>query len=350
MSMRATYTLALGLAAMLVVACQGDDSEPDRAAASTTVAAAPGAASTASPLTPTTPAPTPPTTAGPVATAAPPTEGLIAELDVPGGPDWLAADDQGVWVKLDNGSVALIDPATNSVVDTVEVGGDPCQGIGAGDGSIWACSGSDVARIDPAYRALLSVLPVGKAFSQGELAVVDGQVWVLKGDGSTLEGILTETQAVWSRFALPVRGTDLDAGEAGLWVVSNVDDAVVHVDLVTGRVLETIPVTAPVDVAVDSEVWVGAAGETVRIDLATGTVGLRVPVATGDAGAIALTPGEVWVRGADPMLTRLDRATGEVVDSYSAAVTSGGDVVYAFGSIWTSAYDDAKVFRFAAPA
>jgi hypothetical protein len=132
--------------------------------------------------------------------------------------------------------------------------------------------------------------------------------------------------------------------------VSNVDDAVVHVDLETGRASEPIAVTGPVDVAVDSEVWVGAAAETIRIEPATGTVGLRVPVGTGDVGALALTPAEVWVRGADPMLTRLDRATGETVDSYNAAVTSGGDVVYAFGSIWTSAYDDAKLFRFAAPA
>jgi hypothetical protein len=31
-------------------------------------------------------------------------------------------------------------------------------------------------------------------------------------------------------------------------------------------------------------------------------------------------------------------------------VTNGGDSVYAFGSIWVSAYDDAKIFRFAAPA
>ena len=30
-------------------------------------------------------------------------------------------------------------------------------------------------------------------------------------------------------------------------------------------------------------------------------------------------------------------------------MTNGGDSVYAFGSIWTSAYDDAKIFRFAAP-
>jgi hypothetical protein len=350
MSMRATHALALGLAGVLVAACQGDESQPSQTAVSTSVVSTSGAVSTTanSPSVATVSAS--PTTVEPPATAAPPTEGLIAELDVLGGPDGLTADDQGVWVKLDNGSVVRIDPDVNAVGETVQVGGELCQGIGAGDGSIWACSGTDVARIDPAYRTLLSVLPVGKAFGQRELAVADGQLWILTGDGSQLEGFLTDTQQPWSRFALPVRGTDLAAGEAGLWVISNVDDAIVHVDLVTGRVLETIAVAAPVDVAVDSEVWVAAAAETVRIDVATSTIGLRVAVGTGDEGAVALTPGEVWLRGADPMLTRVDRGSGQVVDSYRADVTSGGDVVYAFGSIWTSAYDDAKVFRFAAPA
>jgi hypothetical protein len=349
MSMRAIFALALGPACMLVASCQGDDSE-SRGSGSPPTVTEPGEPATASPASPASSTPVATTTPVPATTVVFPNEGLIAEIEVLGGPDGLTADEHGVWAKLDNGSVARIDPTNNGVADPVQVGGELCQGIGAGDGSIWACSGPDVARIDPAYGALLSVLPLGKAFGQRELPVADGQLWILKGDGSTLEGVLTDTQEVWSRFDLPVRGTDLSVGAAGLWVVSTVDNAVVHVDLVTGKVSGTIAVTAPIDVAVDSEVWVGAAAETIRIDPATATVGLRVPVGTGNVGALALTPGEVWVRGADPMLTRLDRATGAVVDSYTAAVTSGGDVVYAFGSIWTSAYDDATVFRFAAPA
>ena len=139
-----------------------------------------------------------------VATTEPlPTEGLIAEIEVLGGPDWLEADEHGVWAKLDNGSVVLIAPATNAIVDTVDVdvGGELCQGLGAGDGSIWACSGTEVARIDASHPEVLSVLPVNKAYNQGELGVAEGQLWMLKGDGSTLMGYLTDTQDEWSRFA-----------------------------------------------------------------------------------------------------------------------------------------------------
>jgi hypothetical protein len=287
-----------------------------------------------------------------VATTQPlPTEGLIAEIEVLGGPDWLAADENGVWAKDDNGSVVLIDPATNVIVDTVDVdvGGELCQGLGAGDGSIWACSGPDVARIDASHPEVLSVIPVGKTYTQGNLGVAEGQVWMLIGDGSTLHGYLTDTQDLWSRFALPVRGTDLAVGEAGLWVISTIDDAAIHVDMDTGRVLDRIDVQAPVDIVVDSGVWIGTPTESVRVDVASGTIDLRVPVGTGDDGSITTTPGEVWVQSIEPLMTRLDRVTGAVIGTYTGEVTNGGDSVYAFGSIWVSAYDDAKIFRFAAP-
>jgi len=287
-----------------------------------------------------------------VATTAPlPTEGLIAAIEVLGGPDWLEADEHGVWAKLDNGSLVLIAPATNAIADTVDVdvGGELCQGLGAGDGSIWACSGTGVARIDASHPEVLSVLPVNKAYNQGEIDVAEGQLWVLQGDGSTLMGYLTDTQDEWSRFALPVRGTDLGVGQAGLWVLSSVDGAVIHVDMDTGRASDTIALTGPLDVAVDHEVWVATSNETVRID-AAGAIDLRVPVGIGASGSIALTPGEVWIRNLDPLLTRINRTTGDVIDTYTADVTSGGDSVYAFGSVWTSAADDATIFRFAAPA
>ena len=95
-------------------------------------------------------------------------------------------------------------------------------------------------------------------------AEVHGRVCcaVLQGDGSTLNGYLTDTQDEWSRFALPVRGTDLGVGEAGLWVLSSVDGAVVHVDMGSGRASDPIALTGPLDVAVDHEVWVATSSTT----------------------------------------------------------------------------------------
>lgn len=332
----------LACVGVLASGCSGgdDDSVASDTAAPTSVTTGPATGATVAPTSLVVPTSTQPL----------PTEGLIAEFEVLGSPDWLAADEHGLWVKLEPARVGLIDPNTYEIVQTVDVGGEPCNGIGAGDGSIWACSGHDVARVDASHPELLSVLPVGKTYTQGNLGVLEGQVWSLIGDGSTLHGYLTDTQDLWSRFALPVRGTDVGVGEAGLWVVSTVDNAVIHVDPDTGDVLDRIDVQAPVDIAVDSGVWIGTATEADRVDLATGTIDLRVPVGTGADGSIVTSPREVWVRNVNPLMTRIDRQTGVVIATYTGDVTAGGDSIYAFDSVWTSAYDDAKLFRFAAPS
>jgi hypothetical protein len=113
-------------------------------------------------------------------------------------------------------------------------------------------------------------------------------------------------------------------------------------------VLDNVAVTGATDVAVDHEVWVGTPSETVRIN-AAGAIDLRIPAGTGSVGSIVLTPSDVWIRSTDPVLTRADRQTGQIIATYTADVTSSGDSVYAFGSVWTSASDDATILRYAAP-
>lgn len=307
---------------------------------------------------PTTSAPAPATTS-PASTAAPTTsvaaEGVVTdEIDILPSVDWLEVDEHGVWTKLEPALVYLIDPDTNEVSSEVKVGGAQCQGLGVGDGSVWACAGLDVVRIDADTNEVVASFPVGKTFSQGELAVSAGRVWVLTGDGSSLVPIDTTTNALGTPITLPARGTDLGAGPSGVWIVSSVDNVVMHVDTATGTVLSTTETARPVDVAVDDEqVWVVGSAETVMIDPSTGAIDLRVPVGGGSEGGIALTDDTVWVRSTKSFLTRIDRASGAVIDDENTAVyaeiagrlTSSGDIVAGFGSIWTSAYNDRKLFR-----
>jgi hypothetical protein len=100
-----------------------------------------------------------------------------------------------------------------------------------------------------------------------------------------------------------------------------------------------------VAVAVTDAVWVGAVGETRRIDPDTGRTLASAQIGTGRDGAVAVTADGVWVRSADRFLARLDPVSGEPVAGISADVESIGDVVVAFGSVWTTAYDDAALFR-----
>jgi streptogramin lyase len=295
----------------------------------------------------------PASTVAPTTSIAP--EGIVTdEMEILPSVDWLAVDERGVWAKLEPGLVYLIDPDTNKVSAQVEVGGEQCQGLGVGDGSVWACVGRNVVRIDPDTEEVLATVPVGKAYSQGELPVSSGKTWVLIGDGSSLLPIDTATNVPGTPIALPARGTDLGAGPSGVWIVSSLDNAVIHVDPSTGTVLGSTDAARPMAVAVDDDqVWVAGVSETVRIDPSTGAIDLTVPFGSGADGGIALTDDTVWLRNTNTFLTRLDRSTGTLIDDENTTVyaeiagrlTSGGDIVVGFGSIWTSAYDDRKLFR-----
>lgn len=51
------------------------------------------------------------------------------------------------------------------------------------------------------------------------------------------------------------------------------------------------------------------------------------------------------VRTGERFLVRLDPDTAEPVAGVTADVESNGDVVVAFDSVWTTAFDDAALFR-----
>lgn len=288
-----------------------------------------------------------PTTVAPDGTVLVPAQNRTkTRLRIPGGPDWMAADEKFLYLKRDDGGVDRIDPGTDKVVASVEVEGDLCQGIGVGFGAAWVCQGADVARVDLDAMKVVATVKVGKAAEQGHLATGFDRVWVLVGDGSTLVSINPATNAVEAPIVLGARGTDLAVGQNGVWVVSGLDDAVLRVDPAARKVVSrTGGIDEPRTVAVSDAVWVGAFTSTARLDPATGRVIATVPVGTGREGGISATEDQVWVRSKDQFLRHVDPATNKVTEGLSADVTSSGDVLVAFGSVWTSAYDDATLFR-----
>lgn len=264
---------------------------------------------------------------------------------LPGGPDWLAVTDAGVWVKHDDGTVNRIAPDTGEIDLTVEVPGDLCQGLGAGLGAVWVCAGSDVVRLDPETGEAVATFAVGKAYSQGHLVAAFDRLWVLTGDGSTLVGVDPSTGDPVTTIPLGVRGTDLAVGEAGLWVVSQLDGQALRIDPAGTVAVRATGLDRPIGLSVTDQVWVGAAGGTSRIDPASGAIQASTDIGTGLDGGLAIAPDGIWVRTAERFLVRLDPDTAEPVGGVSADVESSGDVIVAFDSVWTTAFDDAALFR-----
>jgi sugar lactone lactonase YvrE len=269
-----------------------------------------------------------------------------ARLRLPGGPDWLAVAEDGVWVKRDDSTLDRLAPDTGRSALSVELGGGLCQGVGAGLGAVWACRDTDVVRVDPASGEVTAVFPLNKAASQGHLVTVAGRLWVLTGDGSTLLGVDPASGAVVCTIALGARGTDLGAGPAGLWVASQPDGQVLRVDPDAGTVaVRATGLDRPLAVAVTDQVWAGGSDTTVRLDPTTGAVQVTAAIGIGLDGGIAASAGAVFLRNGERFLVRLDASTGAPVSGVSADVGSAGDVVVAFGSVWTTASDDAALFR-----
>ncbi|MCW2633922.1 MAG: hypothetical protein JWQ99_289 [Blastococcus sp.] len=261
-------------------------------------------------------------------------------------PDWLVdAGDDGIWVKLDHGPALRLDPVTGAILTTAPVAGELCQGLGAGLGYIWSCSDTDIVRIDPASGQVEATFSVSKARQQGNIVVADDRVWVLTGDGSTLLGLDAVSGATTSTVSLDVRGTDLAAGAAGLWVVSSLDGQALRVDPDRGTVDRRVEgLDQPFAIAVTDQVWVSG-GSTVRIDPDSGKVLLTSPLGSGDLGGIAIGEDRVWVRNATRLLVGLDPADGAPVVGYDwPDATAGGDVLVAAGAVWVS-YNDKGVFR-----
>ena len=221
-----------------------------------------------------------------------------------------------------------------------------CQGIGAGFGAVWTCLDSDIVGIDPETAELGAPIAAGKAAEQGHLATGFDRVWVLTGDGSTLAGIDPQAGTVAEEIALDARYTDVAVDGTSVWLACSHDDVVLRVNPTTESVADRIDVVEPRGIAFSSgAVWVGAASMVARVDPATMVVVATIDGGTGRVGGIDADDTGVWVRRAGAPLIRIDPVTNDVTDELDLGVLSGGDVLVAHGAAWTTAYDDAALFR-----
>lgn len=288
----------------------------------------------------------PPSTRATDPTLRPAADLEVARLDLAGGPDWLATDDRGVWVKHDSGELLLIDPVSREPLGSLDIvsASGHCQGLGASYGAIWTCSDADVVKVDPESLEVVATFAVKKQAVQGHLVGAFDRIWVLTSDGSHLVGIDPVANEVAIEVDLPARCTDVAAGDAGLWLPCQVDDRVLRLDPETGEVLLDLPIDNPVAVAVDHEVWVGTATATLQLDPEAGEVLLEADAGAAPDGGVALDEESVWVRSGDEFLVRVDRETGERAEQITADVTSGGDIIVVDGLVWTTAFDDGALF------
>jgi len=277
---------------------------------------------------------------------------LVHTYRLPLGPDWMAVDERGLWVRQDRAPTLIIDPESGEVLARVKIGYEIplCQGMGASFGAVWSCMGTDVLKIDQETMRVVDRIRLKKTYSQGHLAGGFDRVWVLLSDGTTLAGIDPQRNRIVTRFSLPARGFDLAVGPDAIWVTSQLDDKVLKVDPADGTILLEADVQNPEYVAADDQVWVTGRSNTVRLDPTTGSVLATVPVTAEPDGSIASDDHYVYVRNANDFLVQIDKATGAQVARFVSPATHGGSVAVAGGDVWVSSVDDGALYRLHLPA
>ena len=281
----------------------------------------------------------------------------VSRFTLSGEPDWLAADDRYVYVKQDSGTVTAIDPGTNGVAWEVTVPTELCQGIGVGFSSVWTCSASedddsdDLVRIDTTTHQIVAALPIGKDTSQGHIVTGFGRVWTIATSpaGSDLVGIDPQTHQADAPIPLGVIVSDLAIDDRMVWAASPTEGQLIGVDPTSRAVVHRVEGLdrlggGPFQLSVGTDVvWVTGAEATAGVDRRSGKVVVEAPL--GDASGAA-SAGDLWLHSEKVFLTRVDAASGQIRERIvEKSLTSGGDVMSAFGSLWVSASDDAVLVR-----
>jgi len=275
----------------------------------------------------------------------------IRTIDLPGYPDFLAADEEDVWVTNQD-SLQKLSVHRDKPVITVYAPGI-CGSPVVAFGSVWAmsCREHVMMRFSRHDGKLISRITCGVADPAGEisLAAGAGSVWVLSDSTGVLSRIDPNTNTVVAEIQVKPNSFCAAFGFDAVWITNSQDGSVQRIDPGTNQVAATITVGPQPRflTAGQHAVWVlnQSDGTVSRIDPASNsiaaTIDCQVP---GTGGDIASGRGLVWVRAKNGrMLQSIDRETNRVERIFGPLQGSGG-VCVAGGVVWVTAHDVNKVW------
>lgn len=222
-----------------------------------------------------------------------------------------------IWVPLcGERTIARVDPEKGQVTARAAVAVSSADGrIASGAGSVWAVTDRKgvLSRIDPDTGGAVAevYVPSGAMSVEG----TKDALWVTSHDVGRLTRVNPYNTEVEEIVAVGSRPGRVAIGEGGVWVL-NGDGTVTRVDPKTNKVAATITVgveTTGGDIAAGAgSVWVSLRGTPiVRIDPRTNRAVQRF---TGDGGgAILVAHGSLWVSATPQATWRIDPRLVEAV-------------------------------------
>ncbi len=281
----------------------------------------------------------------------------VAEISVPGVPDWQVVTKDALWVS--NGpknTVHRIDAKTNQVVAVVEVGPRPCSGLTTGFGSVWVplCgargtgAGRGLARVDMMTNKVIATIPVGPADSEGGLTASKDSIWIVSDTKGVLTRIDPRTNKVRAEITVPAGSVAVEYSEGAVWVTANKNGKLIQVDAKKNTVLKEIEVGPEPRFLTSGggSIWTvnQGNGTVTRVDAKTGVVIARIEAGIpGGGGEVSFGGGGLWVTVFDIPITFIDEKTNQVSKQWTGP---GGDAIrHGHMSIWLSNLRQQTVWR-----
>jgi len=257
-----------------------------------------------------------------------------------GGPKpQLAVGEGGAWV-LTGPNVIDVDLGSGAINGEIDLPATGFYGTGIDVASrtVWVGTGVGLARINPATGEHLKPVRLtvnGVSVATTGVSNGEGAVWATTARNQLVQLEPGDGKVLKIRN-LEASTDDVAAGEGGVWVLDKLGSRVLHVDPLSGHMVE-IPLGGDLlrIGAGGGSVWVldTAAGVLIPIDPDTDTP--RAPIRIGDAPTdLAVAETAVWVSDRTGALFRVDALNGRVTRFTVGAPIQAIAVDRETGHVW----------------
>ena len=274
------------------------------------------------------------------------TKAAFAKMILSGSPDFLATDNDDVWV-LNTDRVEKLSVKSDKPIISVPVPG-ACGAMITGFNSLWvaSCNEQSVYRVDKKNGKILSVIPCKISDSAGEimLAVGDGSLWVLSDSAGILTRINPQTNTIQKTITVLPDSHCAVYGFNALWITNTAANSVQRIDPKTNSVAATIRVGKTPRFLAAGEHGVltlnQGDGTVSRINpeqnQVVAVVETKVP---GSGGDIATGAGRVWVRAKKGRFLQAINPILNTVETIYTPVSGSGAVRVTEHFVWVTAHD-----------
>lgn len=203
----------------------------------------------------------------------------------------------------------------------------------------------NVARLDPRTNRVAALIAVGKEPGSG-LAAGFGSLWVPNCGDSTLSRVDLETGKVTATVPMTFAGSEggIAVGAGSVWVMTDAKSTLARIDPANDRVIAEVHL-APGSFTVafgEDAVFVTSTEKSLvtRVDPRTNSIVGTVTVGPAPR-FLAVGEGSVWtLNQGDGSVSRIDLARNQVVATIPAGVPGGGgEIAVGEGSVWVTAFE-----------